>query len=172
MRHANPPLPISIDYRMVLSFAFALRARARKFSSKNVSTSFPDSSALAPLTYGRLLICVAAFRIVSTTAFPFKSACACAAWLRGFASLSPEWPAAASRADAQNWYLLGRAYMTVNMYQKAYEAYQQAVYRDGRNPAFWCSIGILFFHINRYRDALDAYCTRGPDQPGHPRSLV
>ncbi|KAJ7816602.1 hypothetical protein B0H14DRAFT_3475265 [Mycena olivaceomarginata] len=40
---------------------------------------------------------------------------------------------------------------------KAHEAYQQAVYRDSQNPAFWCSIGILYFQINQYRDAHDAY---------------
>ncbi|PFH50727.1 hypothetical protein AMATHDRAFT_60539 [Amanita thiersii Skay4041] len=59
--------------------------------------------------------------------------------------------------DAQSWYLLGRAYMAGQKYNKAYEAYQQAVYRDGRNPTFWCSIGVLYFQINQYRDALDAY---------------
>ncbi|KAJ7630409.1 TPR-like protein [Roridomyces roridus] len=56
-----------------------------------------------------------------------------------------------------SWYLLGRAYMAGQKYNKAYEAYQQAVYRDGRNPTFWCSIGVLYFQINQYRDALDAY---------------
>ncbi|KAG2140005.1 hypothetical protein BD769DRAFT_1696446 [Suillus cothurnatus] len=34
---------------------------------------------------------------------------------------------------------------------------QQAVYRDGRNPTFWCSTGVLYFQINQFRDALDAY---------------
>ncbi|KAF8575909.1 TPR-like protein, partial [Ramaria rubella] len=63
----------------------------------------------------------------------------------------------ADPADAQSWYLLGRAYMQGQKYNKAYEAYQQAVYRDGRNPTFWCSIGVLYFQINQYRDALDAY---------------
>jgi glucose repression mediator protein len=47
--------------------------------------------------------------------------------------------------------------MACQKYNKAYEAYQQAVYRDGRNPTFWCSIGVLYFQINQYRDALDAY---------------
>ena len=47
--------------------------------------------------------------------------------------------------------------MAGQKYNKAYEAYQQAVYRDGRNPTFWCSIGVLYFQINQYRDALDAY---------------
>ena len=60
-------------------------------------------------------------------------------------------------ADAQSWYLLGRCYMSQRKYNKAYEAYQQAVYRDGRNPTFWCSIGVLYYRINQYRDALDAY---------------
>lgn len=47
--------------------------------------------------------------------------------------------------------------MAQQKYNKAYEAYQQAVYRDGRNPTFWCSIGVLYYQINQYRDALDAY---------------
>jgi glucose repression mediator protein len=47
--------------------------------------------------------------------------------------------------------------MAGNRFNKAYEAYQQAVYRDGRNPTFWCSIGVLYYQINQYRDALDAY---------------
>lgn len=59
--------------------------------------------------------------------------------------------------DAQSWYLLGRCYMSQQKFPKAYEAYQQAVYRDGRNPTFWCSIGVLYYQINQYRDALDAY---------------
>jgi cytochrome c-type biogenesis protein CcmH/NrfG len=47
--------------------------------------------------------------------------------------------------------------MAQQKYPSAYEAYQQAVYRDGRNPTFWCSIGVLYYQINQYRDALDAY---------------
>lgn len=47
--------------------------------------------------------------------------------------------------------------MTTSDYGKAYEAYQQAVYRDGKNPAFWCSIGVLYYNINQFHDALDAY---------------
>eukprot|EP01089_Gocevia_fonbrunei_P013807 TRINITY_DN3628_c0_g1_i2.p1 TRINITY_DN3628_c0_g1~~TRINITY_DN3628_c0_g1_i2.p1 ORF type:complete len:362 (-),score=118.13 TRINITY_DN3628_c0_g1_i2:56-1141(-) len=47
--------------------------------------------------------------------------------------------------------------MAQQKYRKAYDAYQQAVYRDGRNPTFWCSIGVLYYQINQYRDALDAY---------------
>jgi len=61
------------------------------------------------------------------------------------------------QTDAQSWYLLGRCYMSQHKFPKAYEAYQQAVYRDGRNPTFWCSIGVLYYQINQYRDALDAY---------------
>lgn len=47
--------------------------------------------------------------------------------------------------------------MTTSNFGKAYEAYQQAVYRDGKNPAFWCSIGVLYYNINQFHDALDAY---------------
>ncbi|KAJ2078839.1 glucose repression mediator protein [Coemansia sp. RSA 988] len=61
------------------------------------------------------------------------------------------------KAEAQAWYLLGRCYMIQRQYNKAYEAYQQAVYRDGNNANYWCSIGVLYYQINQYRDALDAY---------------
>ncbi|KAJ2786251.1 glucose repression mediator protein [Coemansia interrupta] len=61
------------------------------------------------------------------------------------------------KAEAHTWYLLGRCYMVQRQYNKAYEAYQQAVYRDGNNANYWCSIGVLYYQINQYRDALDAY---------------
>lgn len=47
--------------------------------------------------------------------------------------------------------------MAQQKYNEAYDAYQQAVYRDSNNPTFWCSIGVLYFQINQHRDALDAY---------------
>eukprot|EP01006_Ploeotia_vitrea_P012736 TRINITY_DN33656_c0_g1_i1.p1 TRINITY_DN33656_c0_g1~~TRINITY_DN33656_c0_g1_i1.p1 ORF type:complete len:599 (-),score=89.95 TRINITY_DN33656_c0_g1_i1:1095-2891(-) len=61
------------------------------------------------------------------------------------------------QSDGQTWYLLGRCYMAKQEFRKAYDAYQQAVFRDGKNPTFWCSIGVLYYQINQYRDALDAY---------------
>ncbi|KAA1124740.1 hypothetical protein PGTUg99_033323 [Puccinia graminis f. sp. tritici] len=59
--------------------------------------------------------------------------------------------------DPFSWYLLARVYMTMQDYTRAYESYQQAVYRDGKNPAFWCSIGVLYYAICQYHDSLDAY---------------
>ena len=59
--------------------------------------------------------------------------------------------------DSQSWYLLGRCYMAQKDHTKAYESYQQAVYKDGGNPIFWCSIGVLYYQIGQFRDALDAY---------------
>lgn len=63
----------------------------------------------------------------------------------------------ADAADGQTWYLLGRCYMSQQKYRKAYDAYQQAVYRDGSNHTFWRSIGVLYFQISQFRDALDAF---------------
>lgn len=60
-------------------------------------------------------------------------------------------------SDGQTWYLLGRCFMAQQKYRMAYDAYQQAVFRDGKNPTFWCSIGVLYYQISQYRDALDAY---------------
>jgi glucose repression mediator protein len=58
-------------------------------------------------------------------------------------------------SDPQSWYLLGRCYMAEQNYNKAYEAYQQAVYRDSRNPTFWCSIGVLYFQINQVKEGFE-----------------
>lgn len=59
--------------------------------------------------------------------------------------------------DSQAWYILGRCFMQRGNYSKAYEAYQQAVYRNSRNSKMWSSIGILYQEINQFRDALDGY---------------
>ena len=64
--------------------------------------------------------------------------------------------------DAESWHLFGRVYMARQENLKAFEAYQQAVYRDGRNPTLWCSVGALYFQANQYRDARDMY-TRAAD---------
>jgi tetratricopeptide (TPR) repeat protein len=47
--------------------------------------------------------------------------------------------------------------MVQQKYNKAYEAYHEAVIRDGGNPSFWCSIGVLYYQIKQYHDALNAY---------------
>lgn len=60
-------------------------------------------------------------------------------------------------SDATTWYHLGRVHMVRSDYTAAYDAFQQAVNRDSRNPIFWCSIGVLYYQISQYRDALDAY---------------
>lgn len=47
--------------------------------------------------------------------------------------------------------------MAQEKYKDAYLAYQNALKKDVRNPVFWCSIGVLCYKINQYKDALDAY---------------
>lgn len=42
------------------------------------------------------------------------------------------------------------------------------MYRDGRNPTFWYSVGCLYFQINQHRDALDAYMRAARLDPGNP----
>ncbi|KAH8913865.1 TPR-like protein [Atractiella rhizophila] len=51
--------------------------------------------------------------------------------------------------DPFTWYLLGRAFMAAHNYNKAYDAYQQTFYQEGRNPAYWCSIGVLYYNIKQ-----------------------
>ena len=55
------------------------------------------------------------------------------------------------------WYYAGRLYSRMKNPVKAYEAYQQAVYRDSRNAAYWNSVGILYLESLQYHDSLDAF---------------
>lgn len=73
--------------------------------------------------------------------------------LANFSSYIDEDPA----GDGFGWYCIGRINMLAKDFSKAYEAYQQAVYRTGTNASYWNSIGILYHEIGQYRDALDAY---------------
>lgn len=59
--------------------------------------------------------------------------------------------------DAQSWYLLGRTYMSQTRCWPAYECYQQAIYRDTGNFTFWCSVGVLYFHLQQFPDATHAF---------------
>ena len=61
-------------------------------------------------------------------------------------------------SNAEDWHQMGRTYMVGHSYQKAYESYQQALYRDAQNPVYWNNVGQLYFKVNQYRDALDVYC--------------
>ena len=63
----------------------------------------------------------------------------------------------ADRNDPLTWYLLGRCYMSLCKYDKAYENFDSAVHKDPRNSVFWCSIGVLYYQITQFIDALNAY---------------
>ncbi|KAI0808513.1 hypothetical protein GGR55DRAFT_680199 [Xylaria sp. FL0064] len=57
---------------------------------------------------------------------------------------------------AHYWYLLVKIYVLLGNYRGAYEALQQAVYREIRHTNFWITIAIMYCLVNQYRDALDA----------------
>ncbi|KAF8963665.1 hypothetical protein BDZ97DRAFT_987992 [Flammula alnicola] len=59
--------------------------------------------------------------------------------------------------NGDDWHQMGRTYMVGQNYSKAYEAYQQAVYRDGKNPIYWCDVGRLYAKLYQWSDAVDAY---------------
>jgi glucose repression mediator protein len=39
---------------------------------------------------------------------------------------------------------------------RAYDLFQEAVYRESRSPQLWMAISILYYEIQQYRDSLDA----------------
>ncbi|KAG6914714.1 hypothetical protein DXG01_015763 [Tephrocybe rancida] len=69
----------------------------------------------------------------------------------------------ANPSDAQSWCLLGRPYMAGQKYNKAYKAYQQAVYRDGHSDAYSRAI-----RINQISDAIDVYARASELDPSNP----
>lgn len=54
------------------------------------------------------------------------------------------------------WYLLAEISMLRQDYRKAYEDFRQVVFRKPRSPQVWISIAILYYHINQFRDSIDA----------------
>ncbi|KAJ1926221.1 glucose repression mediator protein [Tieghemiomyces parasiticus] len=54
------------------------------------------------------------------------------------------------------WYLMGRCYMESGQHTEAFDCYQRCVY-DKSQAEVWCSIGVLYFQISQFRDALDAF---------------
>ncbi|KAI0977610.1 hypothetical protein F4678DRAFT_19779 [Xylaria arbuscula] len=63
---------------------------------------------------------------------------------------------ASNNSVSEYWYLLGRVHILLRDYRPAYEAFLQAVYREGRCPSYWITIGIMYFEVKQYRDSLDA----------------
>ena len=58
--------------------------------------------------------------------------------------------------DFLPWYLAGRAYLVAKHYKEAHFALQEAIYRNGRSPNIWITVGIMYYQIDQYRDSLDA----------------
>ena len=58
--------------------------------------------------------------------------------------------------------------MDLSEYAKSYEAYQQAVYRDGRCTTIWLSVGLLYYQLNQYRDCLDGFARSIKLNPSEP----
>lgn len=67
---------------------------------------------------------------------------------------------------AEHWYLLGRAFINMKEYDKAYEALQQAVNCNGRIPNIWVTVGILYYCTTQFHNALDALTRAIRLEPG------
>lgn len=59
--------------------------------------------------------------------------------------------------DPISWYILGRCHVAQRNFEKAREAYQQAILKNSKSPIFWCSIGLFYFQIQQYKSALEAF---------------
>ena len=55
------------------------------------------------------------------------------------------------------WYNLGVAYINLNRYNDAIEAYRQALRINPEDADAWNNLGIAYRHLNRYNDAIEAY---------------
>ncbi|KAF4440829.1 General transcriptional corepressor ssn6 [Fusarium acutatum] len=57
---------------------------------------------------------------------------------------------------AENWYMLSRACMTIEDYERAYESLEPAISLEPLCPSFWITLGILYFNIGQSRHCLHA----------------
>ncbi|QYT05169.1 TPR_REGION domain-containing protein [Trichoderma simmonsii] len=53
-------------------------------------------------------------------------------------------------------YLLAEISMLRQDYRKAYDYFRQVMFRKPRSPQIWISIAILCYHIDQFRDSIDA----------------
>ncbi|KAK4160655.1 hypothetical protein QBC43DRAFT_325015 [Cladorrhinum sp. PSN259] len=73
----------------------------------------------------------------------------------------------------QSNYLLGRAYMALRQFPKAYESYEKVmVDTDPRCHEYWISIAILYYRIFQHRDSLDALAKAIRLYPFDPRTWM
>lgn len=74
--------------------------------------------------------------------------------------------------DSHTWYLLGRARMLATLYAESFTAFQnvrwispisppclhsKAIQQNSKCATYWCALGVLYFTLGQYHDALDAY---------------
>ncbi|KAI5188022.1 general transcriptional corepressor CYC8 [Nematocida homosporus] len=55
------------------------------------------------------------------------------------------------------WYLLGRVEHRLENYKEAYRCYHAAIRKDGKNHLYWNSMGILYYGLGQYEDAMGAF---------------
>ncbi|RKP26306.1 hypothetical protein SYNPS1DRAFT_21908 [Syncephalis pseudoplumigaleata] len=89
-----------------------------------------------------------------------------------FRYILPNPPPPLSELDI--WFQIGNVHEQQKEYALAKEAFERVLaanpshakalqqlgwlyHQPHRNPTYWCSIGVLYYQINQYRDALDAY---------------
>ncbi|KAI0347656.1 TPR-like protein [Trametopsis cervina] len=59
--------------------------------------------------------------------------------------------------DVQSWYFLGSAYVRAHDYERADEAYNEAIRCDPDNFRIWQALGELYVDTLRYTNAIDMY---------------
>ncbi|KAI5163156.1 general transcriptional corepressor CYC8 [Nematocida ausubeli] len=77
----------------------------------------------------------------------------------------------AEALSAFSWYLLARAEQKLENYEDAYRCYHCALKQDSQNHIYWNSLGILYFNLLQYEDAMRAFKEARKHNPGYVEAV-
>ncbi|KAI5191115.1 general transcriptional corepressor CYC8 [Nematocida minor] len=85
-------------------------------------------------------------------------------WLSARDVLKSHRPEALS---AFSWYLLARTEQKLENYEDAYRCYHYALKQDSQNHIYWNSLGVLYFNLSQFEDAMRSFKEARKHNPGY-----
>lgn len=73
--------------------------------------------------------------------------------------------------SAFSWYLLARTEQKLENYEEAYRSYHYALKQDSQNHIYWNSLGILYFTLSQFEDAMRAFKEARKHNPGYVEAV-
>ncbi|KAH9387407.1 general transcriptional corepressor CYC8 [Nematocida major] len=77
----------------------------------------------------------------------------------------------AETLSAFSWYILARSEQKLEDYEEAYRCYHHALKQDSQNHIYWNSLGILYFNLSQFQDAMRSFKEARKHNPGYVEAV-